>query len=219
MKRQLNFDFENDKYVIKEDNTVLFEIDGQQLKFVSLDFYNGVYKNQSANIELNNIIVNDPFRKGMYIFNWLKEMIVSIQEELNDPDIDELEEITDKLIKRIPLFELSACAGDGFYTEGPVDVQDSVNCPYNSADFAVNISGKSMEPTIKDGSVVFVQNIKSLSDGDIGIFVVDGHVMCKRYRENEIEKWLEPDNKSNEFKDIYINENTSCIIQGKVLMN
>ena len=38
MKRQLNFNYENGQYVIKEEDTVLFSIDGKELKFVSLDF-------------------------------------------------------------------------------------------------------------------------------------------------------------------------------------
>ena len=40
MKRQLNFDYKNGQYVITEKDTVLFSIDGKELKFVSLDFYN-----------------------------------------------------------------------------------------------------------------------------------------------------------------------------------
>lgn len=218
MKRQLKFDIEDGKYVIKEEGSVLFAIDGQQLKFVSLDFYNGLYKGKSANIELDNIINNDPFKKGNYIFGWLTEMIDSIQGELKDPDIDDFENETVVICKLVPLFELSACAGDGFYTDGTIDIKDKVESPYECADFAVNISGKSMEPTIGDGSRVFVQDIKDLSDRDIGIFVVDGQVMCKRYRKNGTDKWLEPDNQSDEYKVIYIKEDTSCTIQGKVLM-
>ena len=219
MKRQLKFDFENDKYVIKEEDSVLFAIDGQQLKFVSLDFYNGIYKGKNANIELVNIITNDTFKKGNYIFKWLEEMINSIQAELKDPDIDQVDDEAVKTCKFVPLFELSACAGDGFYTDGPSDIEDKVESPYEYADFAVNISGRSMEPTIRDGSMVFVQDIKDLLDRDIGIFVVDGQVMCKRYRENGTGKWLEPDNESDEFKVIHIKDETNCIIQGKVLID
>lgn len=43
MKRQLTFDYENEHYVIKEDNNTLFSINGRELKFVSLDFYTGIY--------------------------------------------------------------------------------------------------------------------------------------------------------------------------------
>ena len=47
-----------------EHNTVLFSIDGKELKFVSLDFYNGIYKDKSAAIELRNIISDDELKKG-----------------------------------------------------------------------------------------------------------------------------------------------------------
>ena len=146
-------------------------------------------------------------------------MINSIQAELKDPDIDQVDDEAVKTCKFVPLFELSTCAGDGFYTDGPSDIEDKVESPYEYADFAVNISGRSMEPTIRDGSMVFVQDIKDLLDRDIGIFVVDGQVMCKRYRENGTGKWLEPDNKSDEFKVIHIKDETNCIIQGKVLID
>ena len=51
MKRQLSFDFENEQYILKENGQIIFSIDAQELKFVSLDFYNGVYKGKSTAIE------------------------------------------------------------------------------------------------------------------------------------------------------------------------
>ena len=49
------------------------------------------------------------------------------------------------------------------------------------ADFAVKIAGDSMEPYIADGSVVYVRR-EPLEDGDVGIFCVDGDMLCKQYR-------------------------------------
>lgn len=88
MKRQLSFEFENDKYVIKENNSTIFSIDGRELRFVSLDFYNGIYRNNSAAIELINAVKNDTLEKGDYIFKWLNEIVKAIQEELCDPEIE-----------------------------------------------------------------------------------------------------------------------------------
>ena len=48
------------------------------------------------------------------------------------------------------------------------------------AEFAVRIQGDSMEPYIHDGSVAFV-NRDPLSNGDVGIFCVDGAMLCKQY--------------------------------------
>ena len=215
MKRQLKFKFENGNYVVEEDNSILFTIDGKTLKFISLDFYNGIYKEKSAAIELINDLDNDTLKKGVYIFNWLNDIINSIQNELNEPELENAEIIVYK--KYVPLFELSACAGDGFYSDGPSESERQVECPFENADFAVNISGKSMQPTIMDKSKVFVEATEVLSDGDIGIFVVDGEVMCKRYREDGERVWLQPDN-SSEFDSIELNDHIDCRTQGKVLL-
>ena len=48
------------------------------------------------------------------------------------------------------------------------------------ADFAVRIQGDSMEPTIHDGSIAYV-NRDPLVNGDVGIFCVDGDMLCKQY--------------------------------------
>lgn len=89
MKRQLTFDYENEHYVIKEDNNILFSIDGRELKFVSLDFYNGIYKDRSAAIELTNVATTDELKKGKYMFEWLTDIITAIQAEVNEPEVEE----------------------------------------------------------------------------------------------------------------------------------
>ena len=215
MKRQLKFRFENGNYIVTEDNSTLFTIDGKTLKFISLDFYNGIYKGKTAAIELVNDIDNDALKKGGYIFNWLNEIINSIQVELKDPELDDIQVVV--LRKFVPLFELSACAGDGFYSEGPSKADGEVESSFADADYAVKISGKSMQPTIMDKSTVFVEATEVLSDGDIGVFVVDGEVMCKRYREDGERVWLQPDN-SDEFNSVELNEHMDCRVQGKVLI-
>lgn len=219
MKRQLTFEYENDYYVIKEDGETIFSINGKELKFISIDFYNGIYKDKLAAIELSYEIYEDDLKKGKYIFNWLSEIMEAIQDELNDPELSEIEEIKENTGVCVPLFELSACAGDGFFSDGPSSENGKIPSPYMDANYAVKISGKSMEPTITDQSIVFVKSVETLNDGDIGIFVVNENVMCKRYKETGSKKWLQPDNSSNEFSIININEDTNCIIQGKVLLD
>ena len=48
------------------------------------------------------------------------------------------------------------------------------------AEFAVRIQGDSMAPYIEDGSVAYV-NRDPLKAGDVGIFCVDGDILCKQY--------------------------------------
>ena len=216
MKRQLILDLEDDQYVVKENGETVFSINAKSLRFVSLDFYNGVYKGRSAAIELTNVISSDKYKKGTYIFNMLSDLFISIQDELNDPEPEDIT-TTKPDPKRVWLYELAACAGDGFFNNESIRTDYELDSPFRDADYAVRISGNSMEPTIQDQSIVFVKATTELKDGDIGIFVVNNDVMCKRYRENGQEKWLEPENQS-EYSDIHFNEDTSCITQGIVLL-
>lgn len=52
------------------------------------------------------------------------------------------------------------------------------------ADFAVKIDGDSMEPYIMDGATVYV-NRDPLANGDVGIFFLDGDMLCKQYVRDE----------------------------------
>ena len=219
MKRQLSFNFENGQYIVKEEDAILFSIDGRELKFVSLDFYNGIYKNRSAAIELTSAISDDELKKGKYIYDWLTDIITSIQTELNDPEIadQDIIQLVTTQSKQVYLFEMAACAGDGFYSDGVSRSDEKTTSLFAQADFAVRISGRSMEPTIKDGSIVFVQKVAELDDGEVGIFVVDGNVMCKRLREKDGKRWLQPDNVAEGYKPIMLSDENSCYCQGRVL--
>lgn len=226
MKRQLQFTSENDSYVIKERGNTIFAINESDLKFEALSFYNGLYAdaNKSVNIELTNLLGENLSKKDRYIFSWLNSIIESIANEIGDQSENDSENDSDNdplsegiIAREIPLFELAACAGEGFSFD-----QDSIPSePYPvqnpSPDFAVKISGKSMEPTIKDGSIVLIKKVDEIRSGDIGIFNVNNEVMCKRYCITESgEKTLKPENKR--FKTINLDDGTSCILLGKVLI-
>lgn len=69
MRRRLYFDYlpTENSYIIQEDGNSIFRIDGNTLKFVSLEFYNGVYAgNKSTAIDFENKITDissDPLKK------------------------------------------------------------------------------------------------------------------------------------------------------------
>lgn len=77
---------------------------------------------------------------------------------------------------------ISAAAGYASPIEGEDYelIERDKNTPSN-ADFCINIDGDSMEPYIHDGELVYVQRDTSLADFDVGIFFVDGDVLCKQY--------------------------------------
>lgn len=81
----------------------------------------------------------------------------------------------------IPLYRSPAAAGYAAPVFGEdfdsLTVGDDVP---QAAEFAVHIQGDSMSPWIPDESVVYV-NRDPLSAGDVGIFCVDGDMLCKQY--------------------------------------
>lgn len=82
----------------------------------------------------------------------------------------------------IPHFLTPSAAGVAFQTDDVVNDLIRVNNQvYVHASFAVDISGNSMEPIIHDGETVFVQRCDKLSEGEVGIFCVDGAMYCKQY--------------------------------------
>lgn len=105
--------------------------------------------------------------------------ICEVEFERVDHDVTPIIEIPHR---QIPLYVVSPAAGFNGLSDGDehdmIDVDDSV--PGN-ADFAVKISGDSMEPYINDGEVVYVQRRHELSNGEVGIFSVDGAMYCKQF--------------------------------------
>ena len=84
-------------------------------------------------------------------------------------------------VREIPLYRYPAAAG----FPAPVPGEDYDLIPVTGevprgAEFAVRIQGDSMEPYIADGGVVYV-NRDPLASGDVGIFCVDGEMLCKQY--------------------------------------
>lgn len=217
MTRFLEFDYINNDYVIQENGDIIFQINADDLKFDSYKFYIGLYQrhNGSSKIILENKITDDPLKKGNYIFQWLNKLFENIYIEFHGTS-ENLPEGTTSQGKIIPLFEMAACAGNGFYIDGNVPYKDYESENLN-ADFAVRISGKSMEPTILDGSIALIEDVEVLEHDEIGIFVLDGDVMCKRYLKIGEYTYLAPDNDSGEYRTISIGENNRCDILGKVL--
>ena len=84
-------------------------------------------------------------------------------------------------LREIPLYRSPAAAGYA----APVFGEDYELIPVTAqvprgADFAVRIQGDSMEPYVPDGSVAYV-NRDPLANGDVGVFCVDGEMLCKQY--------------------------------------
>jgi len=107
----------------------------------------------------------------------------------------------------------------------PAEGEDYILVPVTDkvpqgTDYAVRIDGDSMEPYIKDGSRVFVKRTNELSDGDIGIFFVDGDMKCKQFCEDSMGNiYLFSLNRNRADADSYIPADSGICVYcfGKVL--
>ena len=115
--------------------------------------------------------------------------------------------------RSIPLYDLPVSAGIGEYLDG--DAAETVSITVSestaAADFALRISGNSMEPKYHDGDVLLVQNADGVEVGESGIFVLDGAGYFKVYGGDCLIS-LNPEYGRIMLKDF---ESVSCI--GKVL--
>ncbi len=76
-----------------------------------------------------------------------------------------------------------ACAGNGFYFD---DIPtDTIEAPYlPGADFIIGVNGDSMEPTYKDGDLVYVEKKQIIEIGEIGVFILNNECFIKEAGED-----------------------------------
>lgn len=123
----------------------------------------------------------------------------------------------------IPRYLSPPAAGFGTPLEGEdfemIRVDDSVP---NDADYAVCISGDSMEPYIHDGELVFVKETTDLDTGDVGIFSVNGEMYCKQYyldEERNLHLLSANPKRSNLSVHVYNDSGYTVLCCGKVLLD
>jgi transcriptional regulator with XRE-family HTH domain len=83
------------------------------------------------------------------------------------------------------------------------------------ADFALHISGDSMEPRFIDGQIVFIHQQNTLENGDIGIFYLDGDAYIKKLQHDDTGIFLISLNKK--YDPIPVKEHSSFTVLGKVV--
>ena len=85
--------------------------------------------------------------------------------------------------RSISLYELPVSAGVGVYLEDAK--AETITIPGGEktadADYALRISGNSMEPKYHNGDILLVQNCESVEIGELGIFLLDGSGFFKVY--------------------------------------
>lgn len=217
MKRLVEFKCDDNAYLLAESGITIFTIRAADLKFSSVDFYRGVYQNKTSVIELVNKISVDPHKKGNYIFAWLSDIVNQINNAFPEDELPDLPKEIPFPKKPIHLYEFAACAGDGFFIDSSVPYTD-IPDPTGKADFAVKVSGDSMEPTIADQSIIYIKVAEELQHKDVGLFVVNGDVMCKRFIKQGRGNKLVPDNDNGMHKTFEKKDIITYKLIGKVLI-
>ena len=82
---------------------------------------------------------------------------------------------------KVDFYNYPASAGTGNFLENEIPEQILVkeSAEAEEADYAIPVSGDSMEPTYHDGDKVFVEKCDSVDIGEVGIFVVNGDAYIK----------------------------------------
>lgn len=111
------------------------------------------------------------------------------------------------------LYDLPVSAGPGVYLDD--STAESINIPDNEktqiADFALRISGNSMEPKYHDGDILLVENCDSVDIGELGIFILDGNGYFKKYGGDTLIS-LNP-----EYGEIFLKEYAEAVCCGRVV--
>lgn len=83
----------------------------------------------------------------------------------------------------IRLFDMPVAAGVGLDLDDEMITELRIpdNAKTQDADYALRISGNSMEPKFHDGDILLVQECDSIEVGELGIFILDGAGYFKKY--------------------------------------
>lgn len=118
-------------------------------------------------------------------------------------------------LSSIPVYE-RVSAGTGALNDGEITDYLSIPGIKNPGEtFGVNVWGDSMEPTIKDGSIIICRKDVEIRNGEIGAFLVDDEAYVKRLKITESYIALISDNPN--YPPIFIGPGEKLVAVGKVI--
>ena len=151
--------------------------------------------------EYGKDMVNTVLEKELYRTNQQKAVIYTDQPELAD------------MVRELPLYYMPVSAGGGNYLDSTdyefISVADVSYA--NKADFAVRISGDSMEPRFSTGDIILVQEQSAIDPGELGIFILNGDSLFKLFGGDRLISLNE------NYEDRLIGPDDSFYCKGKVL--
>lgn len=200
-----------------------------KLAGITQSYYNGIERGEIKNPPSEEVL--DSFIKVLLLTPSEGEKLKYLAAIERTPDIilNELKRLSDEkeLSKRrvikdisnnntlIPLFSRIS-AGVGLITdEEPIDFISLPGIRNSDNVFAINVKGDSMEPTIKNQSIILCRQGEELKDGEVGAFLVNGESFVKRIKVTKNFFALLSDNPN--YQPIYVYPEDEFKIIGKVL--
>lgn len=115
--------------------------------------------------------------------------------------------------RTIPVYRLPVSAGPGVYLDD--STAEEISIPDNektaTCDFALRVSGNSMEPVYHNGDLILIEDCDSVEVGELGIFVLDGDGYFKKFGGDRLIS-LNP-----EYADILIKSFSEAVCCGRVV--
>jgi len=115
--------------------------------------------------------------------------------------------------KTVLLYDLPVSAGPGVYLDDTM--ADEISIPNNAktaaTDFALRISGNSMEPKYHDGDILLVEDTDTVEIGELGIFILDGNGYFKKYGGDRLISL------NSEYGDILLRDYVEAVCCGRVI--
>lgn len=151
-----------------------------------------------------------------HIESHIPDAIHEIQKWMTDIRTnEEFDAIANPKKRIIPLYDIPLSAGLGEnildsdipFVEYETDVMDG--------DFALHVSGDSMEPDIPNGSIVVIKKQSEIADGISSAFFLNGEVYCKKLLHKDGRAFLCSDN--TEYQPIEIHEGDTLKAYGKIV--
>jgi len=164
---------------------------------VSIDYLLGVSDNRKKadEIAILNEEEHDYITKYRMLDSHGREIIQTIlQMELERINFSETARAVVKDLQNtddqwvvLQVYQQESGAGLGSYLNDKSDagsefMRFEATSVSRNADFCVKVTGDSMEPKIRDGDIVFVKSVPKVEPDNVGIFIYEGELMCKRLR-------------------------------------
>lgn len=146
----------------------------------------------------------------------LNALDTSLADFFNSNNLEKTE-VKPQELRKIPILsDVSA----GYGKEALEEAMHWIKLPASiarNATFGTFVAGDSMEPKINDGDLLLVQDTPQLDSGEIGIFLLNEKVYCKRFHYNPITKELVLKSLNTIYKPMHIDRDDDFRIIGKVV--